>query len=91
MLLFLSLSLMQAYNTAVALRKIVNNARGLMKNLCEAMKKCKALTNPDDRKKCYQELMKQAVAEGKPIWESYKNLRPTILDVMNKFDKCMAV
>jgi len=81
---------MQAYNYAVKMRKIVNNARGLMKNICEETKKCKALTYPDDKKKCYQELMKEAVAEGKPVWESYEKLRPRLLDVTNKFDKCMA-
>jgi len=81
---------LKAYDAVVELRRIVGKAVELGKKVKEGAKKCKALTNPEDKKTCYKDLLKATMTEAKPLKEAYMKVRPTIIDMMNKFDECMA-
>ena len=81
---------LKAYDAAVELRRIIGKAVELGKKVKEGAKKCKALTNPEDKKTCYKDLLKATMTEAKPLKEAYMKVRPTIIDMMNKFDECMA-
>ena len=71
------ISVFKAYDAAVELRRIERKAVELGKKVKGGAEKCKALTNPEDKKTCNKDLLKATMTEAKPLKEAYmQQVRP---------------